>query len=64
VPGTTCAVLPAANVWHLDVSRLPKHPKSRMWKHSAHAGSMNLHPDFAPRATASRTTWSTRRTST
>ncbi len=48
VPGTGCDVFPADNVWNMDVSRLPKHPKSRVWKRSSHAGSTDLHPDFGP----------------
>ena len=43
-----CEVFPADNVWNMDVSRLPKHPKSRQWKRSSHAGSTDLHPDFGP----------------
>jgi hypothetical protein len=50
VPGTTCEVFPADNVWRMDVSALPKHPKSRLWKRSSHAGSTDLHPDFGPPA--------------
>jgi hypothetical protein len=48
VPATACEVFPVDNVWRLDVSRLPKHPKSRMWKRATHAGSTELHPDFGP----------------
>jgi hypothetical protein len=48
VPGTMCEVFPADNVWRLDVSQLPKHPKSRTWKRATHAGSTDLHPDFGP----------------
>ena len=32
----------------MDVSRLPRHPKGRMWKRSSHAGTTDLHPDFGP----------------
>jgi hypothetical protein len=46
VPGTTCEVFPADNVWHMGVSNLPVHPKSRTWMRSAHAGATLLHPDF------------------
>ena len=35
VPATTCEVFPADNVWNMDVSRLPKHPKSKVWKRRA-----------------------------
>lgn len=48
VPGTACEVFPADNVWRLDVSALPKHPKSKVWKRSSDAGSTDLHPDFGP----------------
>jgi len=48
VPGTTCDVFPADNVWHLDVSKLPMHPKSDMWKRAMHARRTMLHPDFGP----------------
>ena len=46
VPGTTCDVLPATNVWNMDVSNLPIHPRSKAWKRSAQAASTLLHPDF------------------
>jgi hypothetical protein len=46
VPGTTCDVFPSDNVWNMDVSGLPMHPKSGAWKRAAHAGSTLLHPDF------------------
>ena len=45
-PDVPCQVLPADNVWNMDVSSLPVHPKSKTWKRSAHAGSTLLHPDF------------------
>lgn len=48
VPVTTCEVFGADNVWNMDISRLPKHPKSTVWKRSSHAGSTDLHPDFGP----------------
>jgi hypothetical protein len=48
VPGSTCTVFPATNVWNMDVSHLPVSPKSAMWKASMHAGTTNLHPDFGP----------------
>jgi hypothetical protein len=46
VPGTTCDVFPSDNVWNMDVSGLPVHPKSAVWKRSAHAATTLLHPDF------------------
>jgi hypothetical protein len=45
-----CRVFPANNVWNMDVSRLPVHPRSRVWKQATHAGSTLLHPDFGPPA--------------
>jgi hypothetical protein len=48
VPGTSCTVFPANNVWHLDIRKLPVHPKSATWKRAAHAGTTRLHPDFGP----------------
>jgi hypothetical protein len=50
VPGTACTVFPPDNVWNLDVSRLPVHRRSRVWKRAMHAGSTRLHPDFGPPA--------------
>jgi hypothetical protein len=46
VPGTACDVFPSDNVWNMDVSGLPVHPKSAIWKRSSHARSTLLHPDF------------------
>ena len=48
VPGTSCRVFPANNVWNMDVRKLPVHPKSATWKRASHAGSTRLHPDFGP----------------
>ncbi len=48
VPGTGCSVFPADNVWNMDVSGLPVHAKSDMWKQAMHAASTDLHPDFGP----------------
>jgi hypothetical protein len=45
-PGTTCDVFPSDNVWNMDVSGLPVHSKSALWKRSSHARSTLLHPDF------------------
>ena len=49
-PGTSCAVFPDDNVWHLDVSNLPRHHRSDVWLHSTHARRTLLHPDFGPPA--------------
>lgn len=45
-----CRVFPANNVWNMNVSRLPAHPRSPVWKRATHAGSTLLHPDFGPPA--------------
>jgi hypothetical protein len=50
VPGSSCDVFPANNVWNMDVSKLPVAVKNEVWKISMHAGSTNLHPDFGPPA--------------
>ncbi len=46
VPGTSCAVFPANNVWNTDISMLPVHPNSAAWLASANASTTTLHPDF------------------
>jgi hypothetical protein len=48
VPGTSCRVFPANNVWNMDVRRLPLHAENVAWKRATHAGSIRLHPDFGP----------------
>ena len=48
VPGTSCDVFPANNVWHTDVSGLPAHPEGAEWLDSMEAGTTELHPDFGP----------------
>src|SRR4029077_758753 len=50
VPGSSCTVYPANNVWNMDVSKLPVAAKNKIWKRSLHAGSTLLHPDFGPPA--------------
>src|SRR2546422_9392784 len=46
VPGTTCSVFPADNIWNSDVSKLPVHARSAAWLASTNAASTKLHPDF------------------
>ncbi|HLQ62190.1 MAG TPA: fibronectin type III domain-containing protein, partial [Candidatus Acidoferrales bacterium] len=47
VPGTTCPVFPADNVWNADISSLPVHARSAAWLSSTGANSGRLlHPDF------------------
>jgi hypothetical protein len=41
-----CTVLPANNVWHADVSKLPVNAHSTAWLASTGAASRKLHPDF------------------
>jgi hypothetical protein len=48
VPRTSCDVFPVNNAWHLDLSNLPVHQRSRDWKAAMHSGSTRLHPDFGP----------------
>src|SRR5512132_1403838 len=50
VPGTTCAVFPRNNVWHMNVSALRVNARSAVWKRATHAGTTFLHPDFGPPA--------------
>ena len=50
VPGSSCRVFPADNVWNMDISKLPVAKKNAVWKKSMHAGSTLLHPDFGPPA--------------
>ena len=46
VPGTTCQVFPANNVWNTDISRLPVNSHSAAWLASTQASTRLLHPDF------------------
>ena len=48
VPDTTCSLFPFDNVWNMDISKLPVHAKSDVWKKAMHAGKTKLHPDFGP----------------
>ncbi|HXQ61775.1 MAG TPA: hypothetical protein VN796_05530 [Acidimicrobiales bacterium] len=45
LPGSSCTVLPADNVWHADVSHLPVDPNSATYIASIGA-TAPLHPDF------------------
>jgi hypothetical protein len=40
-----CPLFPRDNVWHADVSRLPRHPRSAAWIRSM-GSSAGLHADF------------------
>jgi len=46
VPGTTCQLLPADNVWHADISALPLDPLSAVYMAGALGPALKLHPDF------------------
>ena len=47
VPGTSCTVFPADNIWNTDVSQLPVNTSSTTWLTSTGAFSGKLlHPDF------------------
>jgi hypothetical protein len=46
VPGTSCRVLPADNIWNTDISKMPVNTHSRTWLRSMKSGSTLLHPDF------------------
>ena len=48
VPGTSCSVFPADNVWNMDVRGFPVHAKNAVWKRATHARTTDLHPDFGP----------------
>lgn len=48
VPGTTCTVFSANNVWNMDVSNLAVNTNNATWLQSMHASTTNLHPDFGP----------------
>src|SRR3954454_5522312 len=47
LPNTGCAVFPADNYWHTDISKLPVDKHSDSWLSHMSPGS-NLHPDFGP----------------
>jgi len=46
VPGTSCAVFPADNIWNTDISTLPVNAKSATWITSTMPGLGLTHPDF------------------
>jgi hypothetical protein len=44
---STCTYLPANNVWHADISKLPVNAHSAAWMASSGgASSLHIHPDF------------------
>ncbi len=48
LPGTTCRVFPADNVWNTRVNRLPVHARSRQWLAAMSSSTTHLHPDYGP----------------
>ena len=50
LPGTSCPVFPADNVWNANISRLPVAAQSSAWVAAIDAGdpAIHLHPDFGP----------------
>ena len=52
LPKSKCALFPANNVWHSDISRLPVNKRSSAWLSSSNAKSRRLHPDFGPSDTS------------
>jgi hypothetical protein len=46
VPGTTCSVLPANDVWNTRINKLPVNANSDAWLDTMAAATTNLHPDF------------------
>ena len=48
LPPVPCQLFPADNVWNVDISTLPVHPRSADWVDSIGAGT-GVHPDFGTR---------------
>ena len=48
VPGSSCSVFPANNVWNMNIAKLPVNSMSARWKRAMHASTTKLHPDFGP----------------
>jgi hypothetical protein len=49
VPGTTCALFPADNVWHTRVDQLPVNSASATWLGTMKSSTTLLHPDLGPK---------------
>ena len=52
LPRSRCALFPANNVWHSDISKLPVSSRSAAWLASSNAKTRKLHPDFGPSGTS------------
>jgi hypothetical protein len=48
LPGTSCPVFPADNVWNTSIASLPVDANSATWLASMDAGTTLLHPDYGP----------------
>ena len=48
LPGTTCPVFPADNVWNTSIASLPVDAHSAQWLAAMDASSTDLHPDYGP----------------
>jgi hypothetical protein len=48
LPGTTCPVFPADNVWNTPITSLPVDAHSARWLASMDSSSSDLHPDYGP----------------
>jgi hypothetical protein len=48
LPGTTCPVFPADNVWNTSIVHLPVNVNSARWLASMDSSSAYLHPDYGP----------------
>src|SRR5205814_1800060 len=46
VPGTSCTVFPADNIWNTDISQLPVSSSSNTWISHTMPSSGLTHPDF------------------
>ncbi len=53
LPGTSCPMFPADNVWNTPVTGLPVDTHSSTWLAHMDAGSTFLHPDYGPGGGAS-----------
>ena len=48
IPGSTCPVFPANNVWNTPITDLPVNSHSSTWLASMSASTSFLHPDYGP----------------
>jgi hypothetical protein len=46
LPGTTCSLFPANNIWNTDISSMPVNTNSATWLAATTPVSGKLHPDF------------------